>query len=201
MLSYSELINPTDARVEKILKAGEKHFKQYGVRKSSIGEICADAGISKPTFYKYFDRKETLFFAVIIYLRRDWYTTYMERIKGLKTAVEKLSTYLSVTEEFLRATPILTQSFIQSPGLYKSWAGHPLNIESYLASVDFVEKIIMDGIASDEFRVSDPRRTAHVIVLASTLFVIFEPQMPGTSKESDASFLFDLLQHGIIKRH
>jgi len=201
LLSYSELINPTDARVEKILKAGEKHFKQYGGRKSSIGEICADAGISKPTFYKYFDRKQTLFFAVIIYLRRDWYTTYMERIKGVKTAVEKLSTYLSVTEEFLRVTPILTQSFIQSPGLYKSWAGHPLNIESYLASVDFVEKIIMDGIASDEFRVSDPRRTAHVIVLASTLFVIFEPQMPGMSKKSDASFLFDLLQHGIIKRH
>ncbi|MCK4333200.1 TetR/AcrR family transcriptional regulator [candidate division WOR-3 bacterium] len=201
MLSYSEIVNPTDERVENILKAGEKHFKQFGFRKSSIGEICADAGISKPTFYKYFDRKETLFFAVIIYLRRDWYTTYMERIKGLSTATEKLSAFLEVSEEFLRVTPILTQSFIQSPGLYKSWAGHPLNIESYLASVDFVEKIIMDGIASDEFRVSDPRRTAHVIVLASTLFVIFEPQMPGTSKKSDASFLFDLLQHGIVKRH
>ncbi|MCK4231616.1 TetR/AcrR family transcriptional regulator, partial [candidate division WOR-3 bacterium] len=130
MLSYSEIVNPTDERVENILKAGEKHFKQFGFRKSSIGEICADAGISKPTFYKYFDRKETLFFAVIIYLRRDWYTTYMERIKGLSTATEKLSAFLEVSEEFLRVTPILTQSFIQSPGLYKSWAGHPLNIES-----------------------------------------------------------------------
>lgn len=201
MLSYSEIVNPTDERVENILKAGEKHFKQFGFRKSSIGEICADAGISKPTFYKYFDKKETLFFAVIIYLRRDWYSIYMERIKELSTATEKLSAFLEVSEEFLRATPVLTQSFTQSPDLYKSWAGHPLNIESYLASVDFVERIILEGIASDEFRASDPRRTAHVIVLASTLFVIFEPQMPGMSKKSDASFLFDLLQHGIIKRH
>jgi len=201
MLSYSEIVNPTDERVENILKAGEKHFKQFGFRKSSIGEICADAGISKPTFYKYFDRKETLFFAVIIYLRRDWYTTYMERIKGLNKASEKLAAYLETMEEYLHSNPLFTEAFVHNPDLRKSWSGNPLSIESYLYAVDFIEKIIMEGIASDEFRASDPRRTAHVIVLASILFVIFEPQMPGTSKKSDASFLFDLLQHGIVKHH
>lgn len=201
MLSYSELINPTDARVEKILKAGEKHFKRYGFRKSSIGDICADAGMSKPTFYKYFDKKETLFFAVIIYLRRDWYSIYMERIKGLNKASEKLAVYLKTMEEYLYSNPLFTETFVHNPDLRKSWSGNPLSIESYLYGVDFIEKIILEGIASDEFRAADPRRIAHVISLTTILFSLFEPEMPSTSKKSDASFLFDLLQHGIIKRH
>jgi len=201
LLSYSELINPTDARVEKILKAGEKHFKRYGFRKSSIGDICADAGMSKPTFYKYFDKKETLFFAVIIYLRRDWYSIYMERIKGLNKASEKLAVYLKTMEEYLYSNPLFTETFVHNPDLRKSWSGNPLSIESYLYGVDFIEKIILEGIASDEFRAADPRRIAHVISLTTILFSLFEPEMPSTSKKSDASFLFDLLQHGIIKRH
>jgi len=201
LLSYSELINPTDARVEKILKAGEKHFKRYGFRKSSIGDICADAGMSKPTFYKYFDKKETLFFAVIIYLRRDWYSIYMERIKELNKASEKLAVYLKTMEEYLHSNPLFTETFVHNPDLRKSWSGNPLSIESYLYGVDFIEKIILEGIASDEFRAADPRRIAHVISLTTILFSLFEPEMPSTSKKSDASFLFDLLQHGIIKRH
>ncbi|MBN2379346.1 TetR/AcrR family transcriptional regulator [candidate division WOR-3 bacterium] len=199
MLSYTELFNPTDPRVEKILKAGVKHFTKYGFRKSSIGDICMDAGISKPTFYKFFDRKESLFFAVMIYLSREWYSSYYERIKDIKTATDKLSIFLAVTEEYLRSSPLLTETFRQAPDLSRSWAGHPLNQENYLASVDFVEKIILEGIASDEFRTKDPRRTAHIIVLSSLLFVIFEPEIPGIAKDSDARFLFDLLQHGILK--
>jgi len=199
MLSYSELLNPTDERVKRILQAGEKHFKRYGFRKSSIGDICADAGISKPTFYKYFDKKETLFFAVLIYLGRGFFTAYAERIKGLNKASEKLAAYLETMEEYLRANPLFAEVFTHNPELRKSWSGNPLSMESYLYGVDFIEKIILEGIASDEFRAADPRRTAHVISLTTILFSVFEPEMPGTSKKSDASFLFDLLQHGIQK--
>jgi AcrR family transcriptional regulator len=201
LLTYSEIINPTDERLKRILKAGEAHFKRNGFRKASLDDICKQAGISKPTFYKYFNKKETLFFAVMIYLSRDWFTRYNKRSREAQTATDKLSVFLEVTEEYLRSTSLLTETFRTSPELYKSWAGHPLNIENYLASVDFVEKIIREGIAAGEFRVSDPRRTAHVIVLSSMLFVVFEPEMPGIIKKTDASFLFDLLQHGIIKHN
>jgi len=199
MLSYSELINPTDERVERILKAGEKHFKKYGFRKSSIGEICADAGISKPTFYKYFDKKETLFFAVIIYLGRDFFAAYTKRIQNATKASEKLAAYLETLEEYLRSNRLFVEAFTRNSDLRKSWTGNPLSTESYLSGVDFVEKIILEGLAAGEFRVADTRRTAHVISLATFLFSVFESDMPGETEGSDSRFLLDLLQHGIIK--
>jgi len=200
MLSHTELINPTDERVKKILQAGEAHFQRYGFRKSSIGDICKDAGLSKPTFYKYFDKKETLFFAVIIYLGRNFFTAYVERVKGLTKTSEKLAAYLETMEEYVRANPLFTEVFTHNPELRKSWSGNPLSTESYLYGVDFIEKIILEGIASGEFRVADPRRTAHVISLSTFLFSVFEPDMPGASSKSNASFLADLLLNGIVKR-
>ena len=157
--------------------------------------------MSKPTFYKYFDKKETLFFAVLIYLGRGFFTAYAKRIKGLDKASEKLAAYLETMEEYLHSNPLFTETFVHNPDLRKSWSGNPLSIESYLYGVDFIEKIILEGIASDEFRAADPRRIAHVISLTTILFSLFEPEMTGATKKSDASFLFDLLQRGIIKHH
>lgn len=43
-----------------LLRAGRDLFWKYGLRKVSIQEICQEAGVSRGTFYKYFDNKESL---------------------------------------------------------------------------------------------------------------------------------------------
>lgn len=201
MLSYNELVDPTDERVRKILDVGIEHFTRYGFRKAAIGDICRDAGISKPTFYKYFDKKETLFFAVLIYQGKDFIKIIQERSTGLDKASQKLAVFLETFEEFTQSNPLLLEMWRSNPDLRNSFSTSPLGTDSYMFTVDFVERIILEGIASGEFRVKEPRRTAHVVVLATSLFYIFEAETPriSSANEPAAAFLVDLLTNGIIK--
>ena len=40
------------------------HFSRTGVRAARVGDICADVGIAKGSFYAFFASKEDLFMAI-----------------------------------------------------------------------------------------------------------------------------------------
>ncbi len=50
---------------EQIVRTGEELFAQYGIRSVSIDDICKRLGISKKTFYVYFEQKADLVDAVL----------------------------------------------------------------------------------------------------------------------------------------
>lgn len=54
-----------DARRARILSAAERLFSQYGVRRTSMELLAAEAGVAKPTLYAYFRSKEELFRSVV----------------------------------------------------------------------------------------------------------------------------------------
>jgi AcrR family transcriptional regulator len=45
---------------DHILQSGETLFIKHGMRRVTVEEICRQAGVSKPTFYKYFENKAAL---------------------------------------------------------------------------------------------------------------------------------------------
>lgn len=200
MLSYNELIHPSDERVKNILEAGKKHFTKYGFRKASIGQICRDAELSKPTFYKYFSSKETLFFSVLVYDVPNQFAEFIQKSPHVDSAADKLSLYLRASERYLSSNPMIKQIMKHNPQLRRSWSAHPLNYEGYLNTVDLIEEIIKEGLQKGEFEVADIRRTAHVIALATILFALYEPDLaPVSDSISDSELLFELLKYGIKK--
>jgi AcrR family transcriptional regulator len=50
---------------ERLLDAAEHLFGRYGLRKTRVEEITREAGISKGSFYRFYESKELLCFAVI----------------------------------------------------------------------------------------------------------------------------------------
>ena len=48
----------------RLFESACRHALQPGVKKTSLDALTADAGISKSSFYKFFDSKEALFLAV-----------------------------------------------------------------------------------------------------------------------------------------
>jgi AcrR family transcriptional regulator len=44
----------------QLIKTGEALFVKHGMRRVTVKEICSQANVSKPTFYKYFENKEVL---------------------------------------------------------------------------------------------------------------------------------------------
>ena len=52
------------AKKDSILRAGRSLFLHHGIRKVRVEDVCADAHVSKRTFYKYFRNKDELAVAV-----------------------------------------------------------------------------------------------------------------------------------------
>lgn len=60
-------------RINSILNAAKKVFFSNGYAKSTMDEIAYEAEISKPTIYKYFKNKDTLFYELMIPVIRNIY--------------------------------------------------------------------------------------------------------------------------------
>lgn len=50
---------------QRLLDVGEEHWGKYGIRRTSVDDLSTAAGISKGTFYLYFESKEHFFAAVL----------------------------------------------------------------------------------------------------------------------------------------
>jgi AcrR family transcriptional regulator len=70
-----------------IIKLATERFKQYGIRSVSVDDLCRELSISKKTFYKYFDNKETLVEAVLEQIKMSAQCLSEKFLKG-KTTVE-----------------------------------------------------------------------------------------------------------------
>ncbi len=49
---------------QRIIEESQKHWVQYGIKRTSIADLCAAVGIAKGTFYNFFSSKEDLLVAV-----------------------------------------------------------------------------------------------------------------------------------------
>jgi AcrR family transcriptional regulator len=89
---------------EQLIQTGEALFVKHGMRRVTVEEICREAGVSKPTFYKYFKNKEALARRV----DELWIEEALERIDGIEDAEvpfpEKMRRILAVKQE-LAARP------------------------------------------------------------------------------------------------
>jgi AcrR family transcriptional regulator len=89
-----------DAR-QIILASAEKHFARAGFTGTSIQEIIADTGFTKPTLYYYFQSKEGLFKALLDHAHDTCYER-MERAAASKSDLgRKLVAILADLFEFL----------------------------------------------------------------------------------------------------
>lgn len=66
--------------VARLLDQGSKHFVAYGLKKTSVQELAASAGISKGAFYNFFESKEALFMDVVEEAEKDFRRQVLEVI-------------------------------------------------------------------------------------------------------------------------
>ena len=68
-----------DAIREKLKESARKYAVSTGVKKTSLDMLTADAGISKSSFYKFYDSKELLFLEIAA----DWESQTKDADAGL----------------------------------------------------------------------------------------------------------------------
>jgi AcrR family transcriptional regulator len=95
---------PATPKQRAILRAGRALFLRHGIRKVRVEEVCADAQVSKRTFYKYFRDKDALAIAVLGELFAAS-STQLEAVLGLDCALEdKVRRIMAVKSELASQT-------------------------------------------------------------------------------------------------
>ena len=83
---------------DQLIQTGEVLFIKHGMRRVTVEDICRQAGVSKPTFYKYFENKAALAQRIV----ELWIEEALQRIDGIEDAEapfpEKMKQILAVKQ-------------------------------------------------------------------------------------------------------
>lgn len=196
--------NPTDPSSDtrdSIIDAAEERFRHYGYRKTNVGEIAADVGMSAGNLYRYFENKEDI--AAACALR------CMSRLDN------ELSRILDTAE--LSASARLEQYVLAKLRFNHDQAHNHPHISELVETVvgqrpdvvhrkiqvtkGLLEAIIREGMESGEFASGDPATTADALFTALVFFgtPTFMPLYPLDVMESKALQVTRLLINGLSK--
>lgn len=103
---------------EQLLQTGEALFVRHGMRRITVEEICHQAGVSKPTFYKFFENKAALAEEIV----KLWIADALEQIDRIEAAQ-------TTFPEKLRQILALKQDLSARPGSEFMGDLIPLNID------------------------------------------------------------------------
>jgi len=150
-----------DPRRGKFFRAAEPLLERYGLRKTTVAEICRAAGASKRTFYELFRDKGDLYVQLVMELAAREVTAWEESLTEQLSARQRLEAYLDAYVEAGRRHPVFTLT-LREPELNGLFAGCPKE-EFFRPTLEALQRIIARGVAAGEFRPVDPRTVVWII--------------------------------------
>jgi len=166
---------------KKILEAGMSVFSRDGT-KSNIREIAKTARISTGAFYLYFRNKEELYQSLIRYRMDDLVTRTKETVMKIESPREALSAYLRVHLEYALKHKELILLNIRDQGFS---LGIDEKRKYFKNQTKLIEKIVLRGIHSGEFRKCSAKEVAVIIMgtlRSIILSIAFEDFAPVTAR-------------------
>lgn len=147
-----------------LIKKGREYFIRYGVKKTSIDELARAAGISKGSFYKFFNSKEALFLAIHEESEDKLRKDMMKKLAGIEKPIDKLRTFFKSAFDIMEEDPLLRIIFNQ---------GEFENLNIFLSSnqyenhyhydIAFLEELLKQWQAGGIVRKLDTRTASNMI--------------------------------------
>jgi AcrR family transcriptional regulator len=175
---------------DQIIEVGEALFVKHGMRRVTVEEICRQADVSKPTFYKYFENKAALARRIV----ELWIEEALRRIDEIEEAevpfAEKMSQILAVKQAIsARPGPEFLEDLI------------PLEIDLAYA-LQRVMRFLVRGQEQGDVR-ADVR--PEVLMAAFTLLnsMQHDPGIRGLFEDAEtlAGDVFKLFHYGALSAH
>jgi AcrR family transcriptional regulator len=166
----------------RIIAAARTRFRDFGVRKTTMQEIAADAGVAVGTLYLYFKDKSDLLAACT--------DDYVERHRRAADAIlaarvtpeEKLRRYL--LDRYRAAAATRTGSRFAAEvtrAVLKVRPDRPLDEARIMA--EYLLRILALGVESGRFHTDDPEHDVEVLLYSIAYFfptALAEPHVPPT---------------------
>jgi AcrR family transcriptional regulator len=123
----------------------KKHFSHFGYKKTTVDDIARELQISKKTIYQHFSTKEEIFYYVISRVARGIRNRMEKKLDGLATYEEKISQLVHMI--FSEA-----KKWVRENDAFEFKYKYEISELAFKdAFNELVEKLIQEGIGSDEF--------------------------------------------------
>ena len=169
------------SRRAKFFTAARPLLERFGLRKTTVAEICRAAGASKRTFYELFRDKGDLYVQLVADLAAREVAAWEAALPAGLSARRRLESFLDAYVEAGRRHPVFTLP-LREPELNELFAGCSSE-ELFGPMLAALRRIVADGVATGEFRAADPDAAVRVIdaLLDSVHYIL-----PGLYSERSA---------------
>jgi AcrR family transcriptional regulator len=174
---------------DRILEGAARCFTDVGVRKTTVAEIAAAAGITKPTFYRRYSDKSDVVEALVRRETDDLARRMREAGAASTSAADAFTAAFRTAARWLTRHPFVRKSLDLEPELLMPHLNQPDGPVLSTGHAVFAE-IVARGSASGEFRAVDPAAVAEVcwrLVLSFALTPL--PDEAGTDALIRATLL------------
>ena len=175
---------------EQLLQTGEALFVKHGMRRVTVEEICRQSGVSKPTFYKYFENKA----ALARKIDERWIEEALQRIDEIEEAEVPFP-------EKLRQILVVKQGISARPGPEFLEDLIPLDIDLGYA-LQRVMRFLVRGQEQGDIR---PDVRPEVLMAAFNLLnsMQHDPSIRGLYEDAEtlAGDVFRLFHYGALSAH
>jgi AcrR family transcriptional regulator len=185
---------------DRLLEAGIRFFAEKGYASTSVREITARAGVTKPVLYYYFKNKEGLFTAIMETAAELQKSLLKEILETQGTTLERLIyLYERFYEEVLKNKDFfkMINSLIFGPP-----QGTPdYDIEQFhRRMVHAIKSIYMDGLAEKEVNEAEPESVAMLVLSIMDFCFHFDYVHPELTDIKRPERLLSIAFKGLARR-
>jgi TetR/AcrR family transcriptional regulator, biofilm operon repressor len=156
-------MNKKELVKEKIGRVAMKCFAKYGLDKTTLEDIAKEVGLNKASLYYYYKNKEDIFLEVAITEGVDFLGTLQENVMTKKGTEARVTYYLLERINYYKN--ILNMNRVSAETLNKML---PRFFELFdvimKQEVQFLSKIIKEGVKKGELNTINPDRLASSLI-------------------------------------
>jgi AcrR family transcriptional regulator len=184
-----------DARRSRMLGAAARVFARSSFEHASMDEIAAEAGVGKPTLYRYFSSKDALFVAVFEHALDDL-EARLERVLEEETrTTARLAALASEIVPTFRQH-LVSLRFLGDTAAEADRSKRRIFRDRRKRIGIYLARAVEDGIARGEMRAVDPAKAAQIMI-----GMLWSATATGDGGDDETGRdVVDILLHGLLSR-
>jgi len=191
-----------DDRRAQLFQAALPIFERFGYRKSTVEEICREAGMSKRTFYEEFRDKADFFGHLVLDQAQGLLARWRSETDHEPTARARMEALIDMYISACGSTPVL-QCMFENDGSRVA-VDRAFSAENVKPLTAAMIPVMEQGMASGELRAHDPEIIARIIgLMLDSMFCILPRLFRECPIEPDEDFVRELkafIVHGLLAR-
>jgi AcrR family transcriptional regulator len=189
------------ARRAEILANAERIFAQKGFHNAPMAEIAAASGFAIGTLYQYFKGKEDLYACMVTEKLLLMYAEITKAVLRKENLIDRIRALILTHFKFVEQNIDFCRLLIRGESVSYSDGNTTLKekfIENHISHVDFIERILADGVRQKRFKSINTRAMACALVGMMNSFKfhwIVDPD--GRSLTAKVPVVMDIFMKGV----